>query len=339
MQGWVKLHRKILHSEIFENEKMLKVFIYCLTKSSHKDTESRVGRQKVEIEPGQFIFGRKKAASELNMTESTVRDYIRTLEEDGVITVKSTNKYSIVTVDNWALYQSNGEENDNKTTADKHQKDSSSTSERQQKDTYKNERELKEVKNVKEFITTTTSEAMNSESVKFYQNNIGVLSPHISDEIAGWSAEIGDELTIEAMKRSLERNKISWGYVKSILQSWLNKGIKTIEQAEAEEVEHRDRIHHKRQFSKVPSSQEVIPEWFKKRNEQKQNENKKPTIEDTALAIELGIKLKRSRENILEAIHNRYDLSEGDLQAIREGKSSAKEILLNKTNLKVVGDP
>ncbi|MYL56611.1 DnaD domain protein [Virgibacillus halodenitrificans] len=339
MQGWVKLHRKILHNEIFENEKMLKVFIYCLTKSSHKDTESRVGRQKVEIEPGQFIFGRKKAASELNMTESAVRDYIRTLEEDGVITVKATNKYSIVTVDNWALYQSNGEENDNKTTADKHQKDSSPTSERQQKDTYKNERELKEVKNVKEFITTTTSEARNSESLLFYQNNIGVLRPHISNEIAGWSAELGDELTIEAMKRSLERNKISWGYVKSILQSWLNKGIKTIEQAEAEEVEHRDRIHHKRQFSKIPSSQEVIPEWFKNRNEQKQNENKKPTIEDTALAIELGIKLKRSRENILEDIYNRYDLSEGDLQAIREGKISAKEILLNKTNLKVVGDP
>ena len=129
---------------------------------------------------------RKKAASELNMNESTVRDYIRILEEDGVITVKSTNKYSIVTVDNWALYQSNDEEYDNKTTADKQQKDNTSTSERQQKDTYKNERELKEVKNVKEFITTTTSEAMNSEAIQFYQNNIGVLRPQISNEIVRW---------------------------------------------------------------------------------------------------------------------------------------------------------
>ena len=54
--------------------------------------------------------------------------------------------------------------------------------------------------------------------------------------------ELGDELTIEAMKRSLERNKISWGYVKSILQSWMNKGIKTIEQAEAEEVEYKEQF-------------------------------------------------------------------------------------------------
>nr|WP_239540114.1 DnaD domain protein [Salimicrobium jeotgali] len=332
------MHRKILHSEIFENEKLLKVFIYCLTKASHKSTESRVGRQKVTLKPGQFIFGRKKAASELSMNESTVRDYIKILQEDSVISINTTNKYSVITVENWGIYQSNDEEHDNKITENRHQKDSSLTSKGQQKDTYKNERELKEVKNVKEFITTTTSETMNSEAVQFYQNNIGILHPHISNEIARWIAELGEDLTIEAMKRALERNKVSWGYVKSILKSWVNKGIKTIEQAEAEEVEHRNKIHRKHQFSKVPSNQEVIPEWFKNRNDKKQNENKKPTIDGAALAIEIGIKLKRSRENILEAIHNRYDLSERDLQAIREGESSAKEILLNKTSLEVAGD-
>ncbi|UOQ95094.1 hypothetical protein MUO14_09260 [Halobacillus shinanisalinarum] len=149
MQGWVKLHRKILHSEIFENEKMLKIFIYCLTKSSHKETEKRVGRQKVQLEPGQFIFGRKKAATELNMNESTVRDYLKILEEDGVITIHSTNKYSVITVDNWAIYQSNEEDSDNKGTAKEQQKDSTLPSEGPQKDTYKNDQELKEVKNAK----------------------------------------------------------------------------------------------------------------------------------------------------------------------------------------------
>ncbi|MFP3361636.1 DNA replication protein DnaD, partial [Planococcus sp. SIMBA_143] len=56
MQGWIKLHRKILHSEIFQNEKLFKIFIYCLTKSSHKRTECRIGRQKVQLEPGEFVF-------------------------------------------------------------------------------------------------------------------------------------------------------------------------------------------------------------------------------------------------------------------------------------------
>ena len=37
MTGWIKLHRKLLDSPIFQNEKLFKVFAYCLMKASHKD--------------------------------------------------------------------------------------------------------------------------------------------------------------------------------------------------------------------------------------------------------------------------------------------------------------
>ncbi|QAS52345.1 DnaD domain-containing protein [Halobacillus litoralis] len=340
MQGWLKLHRKILHSEIFENEKLLKVFIYCLTKASHKSTESRVGRQKVTLKPGQFIFGRKKAASELSMNESTVRDYIKILQEDSVISINTTNKYSVITVENWGIYQSNDEEYDNKTTAEKQQDDNSSSSERQQKDTYKNGRELKEVKNVKEFITTTTSERLDCDSIQFYQNNFGIIRPQISEEIVKWVEDLGDPLIVEAMKRSLDRNKPTWGYVKSILQSWINKGIRTVEQADAEEVEYKNKQANKATYSKQSQSQEVLPEWFKNREEQEKHHiNKKPSIEDTARTIELAIKLKRSRENILESIDDRYNLSEEDIASIRDGKCSAIDILLEQLKLSVAGEP
>ncbi len=340
MQGWIKLHRKILHSEIFENEKMLKVFIYCLTKSSHKNTESRVGRQKVQLDPGQFIFGRKKAASELNMNESTVRDYLKILEEDDVITIHSTNKYSVITVENWVNYQSNDEEYDNKSSADNQQKNSTSTSERQQKDTYKNGRELKEVKNVKEFITTTTSERMEREAIEFYQNNFGSIRPQISEEVTTWSEDLGDPLVVEAMKRSLDRNKPTWGYVKSILKAWINKGIRTIEQAEAEEIEYKNKKSNNGTFSNRMSNQEVIPEWFKSRKDQeKQDVNKKPSVDDIARTIDLSIRLNRSREKILESIDHQYNLSEEEIASIREGKCSAIDVLLEHLKLRVVGNP
>ncbi|MFC7061663.1 DnaD domain-containing protein [Halobacillus seohaensis] len=340
MQGWVKLHRKILHSEIFDNEKMLKIFIYCLTKSSHKQAEVRVGRQKVQLEPGEFIFGRKKAATELNMNESTIRDYLKILQEDGVITIHPTNKYSVITIDNWGTYQSNEEEYDNKETTEKQQNNTTLPSEGQQKDTYKNEQELKEVKNVKEFITTTTSGPMNRDAIQFFKNNFGIIRPQISEEIVIWSEDLGDPLIMEAMKRSLDRNKPTWGYVKSILKSWINKGIRTIEQAEAEKVEYENKNHNNGTFSKGPSKQEVVPEWFKNREEQeKHNINKQPSIEDTARTIELSIKLKRSRENILDSIDHRYRLSEEDMASIREGKCSAIDILLDQLKLRVVGDP
>lgn len=144
MQGWIKLHRKLLASDVFQNEKLLKVFIYCLLKATHSEISQKVGRQTVELKPGQFIYGRKKAALELNMKESTVRDYINILKDDGVITVNPTNKYSVITVVNWDLYQSKEETPDNKYDSTS---DNKPTTEGQQKDTNKNEKNDKNDKN------------------------------------------------------------------------------------------------------------------------------------------------------------------------------------------------
>lgn len=81
--------------------------MYCLLKASHKKHQQMVGMQVVVIDPGEFIFGRKKAAAELKMKESTVWKYIKFLEQVGNVDIKSNNKYSIVNVVNWGKYQEN----------------------------------------------------------------------------------------------------------------------------------------------------------------------------------------------------------------------------------------
>lgn len=136
MQGWISLHRKLLESKIFQNEKLLKVFIYCLLKASHIEHQQQVGRQVVTIKPGQFVFGRKKAAMELDMKESTVRDYMNLLKYDNTIDIKSTNKYSIVTIVNWELYQDTNEKRDNKNDS---KDDNKKTAEGQQINTNNND--------------------------------------------------------------------------------------------------------------------------------------------------------------------------------------------------------
>lgn len=131
MTGWIKLHRKLLDSPIFQNEKLFKVFAYCLMKASHKDHTQLVDRRVVELEKGQFVFERKRASEELRLKESTVRDYIKLLENLGTIVVKSDNKFSVITVVNWAIYQSMEEnsdsKNDNKSTTNQQQMDNKST--------------------------------------------------------------------------------------------------------------------------------------------------------------------------------------------------------------------
>jgi hypothetical protein len=98
MEGYIKLYRKLLESPIFQNEKALKVWIWCLCKATHTDHEEIVGRQIVSLKVGQFVFGRLKASEELKMNDRTVYDYMKLLEKMGNVSIKSNNKFSIVTV-------------------------------------------------------------------------------------------------------------------------------------------------------------------------------------------------------------------------------------------------
>ena len=72
----------------------------------------------VPLKPGQFVFGRKKAALELDMPESSVRDFMKLLESMGNLAIKSTNKFSVITICQWDLYQSDGGDSANKSPTD-----------------------------------------------------------------------------------------------------------------------------------------------------------------------------------------------------------------------------
>lgn len=80
-ETWIKLYRKIMKSPIWENEKALKIWIWCLLKATHEEREQLVGQQIVELKKGQFVFGRKKASDELQMNENTIYRYIKLLEK------------------------------------------------------------------------------------------------------------------------------------------------------------------------------------------------------------------------------------------------------------------
>ena len=164
--GWIKLHRKIIDSAVFENPKILKLWIWCLCKASHKGYESMVGNQIVVLQEGQFIFGRKKASSELNIKESMVYKYIKLLEKLEMINIKSNNKFSIITIEKWAFYQFDNDE-------EEQQRNNKGTTKEQQRNTNKN---VKNVKNVKEIIYSDVPE-LNEAIIAFIDYRKGIKKP------------------------------------------------------------------------------------------------------------------------------------------------------------------
>lgn len=155
-KGWLKLHRSIITSSVFANSKLLKLWIWILCKAFTVPAKVTIGLQNVDVEKGQFVFGRFAAANELQMTNSTVYRYLKLLEKERMVVVKSNNKFSIVSVVNWCDYQDRKEK-------EEQQKNNKRTTNEQQMNTNKEYREYKELKNKdnkdnKEFVPPTIEE-------------------------------------------------------------------------------------------------------------------------------------------------------------------------------------
>jgi hypothetical protein len=104
-RGYVKVWRKISDAGWFKNHKLCTFWLWCLTKASHKEYDMIVGCQQVHLMPGEFIFGRKAASKELRMSEQSIRTLLDFLKTTSNITIKVTNKFSIISIVNWNTYQ------------------------------------------------------------------------------------------------------------------------------------------------------------------------------------------------------------------------------------------
>lgn len=113
-EGWISLYRKSIYSQVFQNEGLWKVWTWCLLKANHEDkwVSFKTGRGTAEIfvKRGQFLFGRKTAARELNMKDRTVHKRMLKLKSMRNCDIQSDSHYSVVTILNYDHYQSHSSE-------------------------------------------------------------------------------------------------------------------------------------------------------------------------------------------------------------------------------------
>jgi DNA replication protein DnaD len=126
LQGWVSIHRKIMNNPVWQDPKLLKLWMLCLLEASHKEHEQLVGRKIVKLQPGQFITGRFSLAKTYNegskkankVEERTLWRWMKMLEEYDFLSINSNTKFSVITIKNWNQYQQNVQPMSNKCPAD-----------------------------------------------------------------------------------------------------------------------------------------------------------------------------------------------------------------------------
>ena len=102
MEGWIKLHRNLLNWEWFSEPKTLSVFVYFLLSARHNEGSWRG----INLKAGELITSRESISNATGLSVQEVRTAIGKLAMTGEITTATTTKYTIVTITNYASYQS-----------------------------------------------------------------------------------------------------------------------------------------------------------------------------------------------------------------------------------------
>ncbi|MFT8352420.1 hypothetical protein [Clostridium saccharoperbutylacetonicum] len=154
MAGWQKIYRDIQDHWLWEDKPFSRgqAWIDLILTVNHEDNKALIDGELLEVKRGSKITSLRKLADQWGWSTTKVKKFLEQLEKDKMITYKSDNKKTFLTIENYSVYQGRevGE-----VTVKKHennteiiQKNFRSNSEVIQKKTNKNDKEY--IKNDKE---------------------------------------------------------------------------------------------------------------------------------------------------------------------------------------------
>lgn len=103
MDSFIKLYRRFLKWEWADTPNMVSLFIHLLLLAKYEDKEWHG----VTIKRGQLVTGRVALAKIVGISEQQVRTCLARLQDTGEISLKSTNKFTIITICKFDSYQQN----------------------------------------------------------------------------------------------------------------------------------------------------------------------------------------------------------------------------------------
>ncbi|MCB8148229.1 DnaD domain-containing protein [Staphylococcus aureus] len=297
MTGWISIDRSIQNHWLFKEKRTFSKFeawIYLLMEANHSKAKVPIGNQIVTVERGQRLTSILTLSDLFNWSRFKVKTFLDLLESDGMLEVKTTSKYALITIVNYDFYQSeqgrNQHQNDIKPTSKQHQSNINPTSKQHQTNTNNNDNKDNNEKNV-------NNEKKKAAAFDFFQGNgFGFITPYNLDDLNYYLDSFendSDQIVTASLKIAKDRNKVTWGYAKSILNTWLNANLKSIEQVRAFE---KQQLESKKQTNKpyVKPSKEKTPKWLTDST----RETKTPEVDEN---------LEKDREAFIKRLNSKWE--------------------------------
>lgn len=146
--GFVKIYRSMLQWEWHDDPITMATWVYCLMRANYA-TSKWHGEI---LKPGQFLTSLQHMAKNIGITVNQLRTAIKHLKSTRNITSQRTKQGTLITVENYGLYQSAGDKVTNQITSDvtfKSQTDNKpSTTDKKNKE----EKEIKKERDMRESL-------------------------------------------------------------------------------------------------------------------------------------------------------------------------------------------
>lgn len=117
--GYVAIYRNIINFDWYQDSNTFRVYLHCILSANYTNKKW----QGIEIQRGSFITSCNKMAQQLNLSEKQIRTSLKKLKKTNNVACSTTNKYTIITVQNYDLYQYGGEQKEKQMFYQRHTQD------------------------------------------------------------------------------------------------------------------------------------------------------------------------------------------------------------------------
>jgi hypothetical protein len=101
MSGWIKIHRKILEWEWYDDSNTFRLFMHLILKANHKDKKYRG----IVVKTGSLLTGRELLSMETGLSIQQVRTCLERLKSTNEITINSSKQGTVIQIVKYKDYQ------------------------------------------------------------------------------------------------------------------------------------------------------------------------------------------------------------------------------------------
>lgn len=114
MDGWIKLHRKLVDNPLWHSEPFTRgqAWVDMILLASHKETYFYVRGIKINLKRGQLAWSEVKLSERWGWSRNKLRKFLNDMENEQQIKQQKSNVIQIITVVNYRQYQQKGTTND-----------------------------------------------------------------------------------------------------------------------------------------------------------------------------------------------------------------------------------